>query len=390
MNSAPLHGCRVLDLGIITAGAATSALLADMGAEVIKVESPSYRDPFRLWTAGDPAAQAGGVPPFFRATNRNKTSISLDLKHEAGRAAFLRLVAESDLVVENFRRGVLDRLGLGYEALRTANPEIILASISSQGETGPDAAYVSYGSTLEAVAGLAWMTGYPEGPPTISGRDVNYPDQVVALFAAGMIATAWRARRDGAGGTHLDMSQRELTSFLCGEAFLSAGSETASARTGNEQAPHRLQDCFCDRDGDWVAVTIDDAEVDGLCRLLGVQAMLSDAEIKTELRVWIAERPASEAVPALAAAGIAAAMVHNGKSLLGQQHRLWDSALARAEDGGLLKGFPFQLAEAPLRIECDAPGVGSHTAEILMRIAGYSRDEVAALARDGIIEVAGE
>ncbi|MEJ1979139.1 MAG: CoA transferase [Acetobacteraceae bacterium] len=212
--SGPLQGCRVLDLGIITAGAATSALLADLGAEVIKIESPRYRDPFRGWATGKPD-NIGAGPPFFRATNRNKTGISLDLKQPDGRAAFLRLVAKSDVVLENFRRGALTGLGLDFPVLREANPAIILASISSQGETGPDASYVSFGSTLEAMGGLAWQTGYRDGRPVISGRDLNYPDQVVAIFAAGMVVTAWlnRARENG---VHLDLSQRELTSFPAG------------------------------------------------------------------------------------------------------------------------------------------------------------------------------
>ncbi|MCO5090226.1 CaiB/BaiF CoA-transferase family protein [Bosea sp. (in: a-proteobacteria)] len=387
MTPAPLQGCRVLDLGIITAGAATSALLADMGAEVIKVESPHYRDPFRLWAAGDPAAGSGGLPPFFRATNRNKLGISLDLKHESGRAAFLRLVANSDIVVENFRRGVLGRLGLDYEALRSANPAIILASVSSQGETGPDAGYVSYGSTLEAVAGLAWLTGYPDGPPTISGRDVNYPDQIVAIFAAGIIATAWRVRRNGGGGTHLDLSQRELTSFLCGEAFLAAGRDAAPARAGNAQAPHRVQDCFRDQDGKWVAVTVDAADIDRLRTVPGMGTPRSDADLDTALRAWIASRPGAEAVASLEAAGIAAAPVLDGHSLLSLQHQLWDNALSRTDGGDLVKGFPFQLSEAPLRITRDAPGIGSHSAEILTRVAGYSPAQVAALARAGVIEL---
>ena len=155
----PLAGCRVLDLGIITAGAATSAVLADFGAEVIKVESPTYRDPFRRWLSDRPIDADPNLSPFFRATNRGKLGLSLDLKQPLGRDAFLQLVRESDIVVENFRRGVLQKLGLDFETLRAANPRIILASISSQGEDGPEAGYVSYGSTLEAVAGLATTTG---------------------------------------------------------------------------------------------------------------------------------------------------------------------------------------------------------------------------------------
>ena len=217
------------------------------------MESPSYRDPFRAWKSGDPRATTR-LSPFFRFTNRNKTGLSLDLKHADGREAFLRLVGESDVVLENFRRGVLTRLAIDYEVLRAIRPEIILASISSQGETGPDANYVSFGTTLEAMAGLAWRTGYAEGDPTVSGRDLNYPDQVVAIFAAGMVAAAWRYRRMTGQGAHLDMSQRELTSFLVGEAFGVAGSHPA--RQGNADPAYALQECFRAAEGTWLALSV--------------------------------------------------------------------------------------------------------------------------------------
>jgi len=379
MTGLPLDGCRVLDLGIITAGAATSALLADLGAEVIKVESPTYRDPFRGW-AGGPVAEPDGMPPLFRATNRNKTAVSLDLKHADGRAAFLRLVEHSDVVVENFRRGVLARLGLDYATLRAANAGIILASVSSQGETGPDATYVSFGSTLEAVGGMAWLTGYADDAPAISGRDVNYPDQVAAIFAAGMIATAWRACGSGAGGCHLDLSQRELTSFLCGEAFVA---DTEQPRGGNAQEPHRLQDCFRAADGQWIAVTVEEDDVPALCAVIGAR----EAALRESLAQWIAARGADTCVAALAAAGITAAPALDGRGVLRHRGEYWDMALARAEDGGLLKGFPFQLSGAPLSVRRDAPRVGADTADVLARVGGYSADEIAALARAGAIEL---
>ncbi len=246
-----LERCRVLDLGIITAGAATSAVLADLGAEVIKIESATYKDPFREWTGELLPGDLPDLPIYFRMTNRGKLNAGIDLKNQQGREVFLRLVERSDVVVENFRRGVLARLGLDYGALQAANPDIILASISSQGEDGPDANYISFGSTLEAMAGLAATTGYAEGPPIVSGIGFNYPDQVVAIFAAGMIATAWYARESG-GGVHLDLSQRELTSFMSGEAFLAP-----RGRVGNAQPGIPIQECFLSRDGRWIAVTVE-------------------------------------------------------------------------------------------------------------------------------------
>ena len=262
--SAPLKGCRVLDLGIITAGAATSALLADLGAEVIKIESPSYRDPFRGWSGSDQPEDERG---FFRFTNRNKVGASIELKRPEGREAFLRLVAQSDIVLENFRRGVMARLRLDYAQLRAVRPDIILASISSQGETGPDTNYVSFGTTLEAMAGLSWLTGYADGEPVPSGRDLNYPDQVVAIFAAGMVVTAWRHRCRTGEGAHLDLSQRELTSFLVGEAF--AATPTQSARIGNADPSFALQECFRASDGIWVALSVLPGQVASLDRLIG-------------------------------------------------------------------------------------------------------------------------
>jgi crotonobetainyl-CoA:carnitine CoA-transferase CaiB-like acyl-CoA transferase len=245
----PLAGCRVLDLGIITAGAATSAMLADLGAEVIKVESPGYHDPFRRWSGPG----AAGDSPFFRFTNRNKQGIGIDIKRPEGRAVFMRLVARSDVVVENFRRGVLGKLGIDYPQLRAVRPSIILASLSSHGEFGPDADRVSFGTTLEAMSGLAAETGYAGGTPTVSGRDLNYPDQVVAIFAAGMVVTAWHAAQGGEG-VHLDLSQRELTSFLLGERFVQGAS---GEPRGNADPLYALQDCFAVRDGEWIAVSVE-------------------------------------------------------------------------------------------------------------------------------------
>ena len=259
----PLDGLRVLDLGIITAGAATSQLLRDMGAEVIKIESARYADPFREWIGRD---LGGEGSPFFRATNRGKLGLGLDLKTDAGRAVFLRLAARCDVVVENFRRGVLDRLGLSFETLAAVNPKIVLASISSQGEFGPDAMQVSYGSTLEGVSGLAWLSGYADGAPEVSGVDFNYPDQVVATFASGMIVAALRDREQA---VHLDLSQRELTSFLIGSAFTARALGETPARSGNADPAYPIQDCFRTLDARWLAVSVDAAHMDPLAGLLG-------------------------------------------------------------------------------------------------------------------------
>lgn len=377
--SAPLKGCRVLDLGIITAGAATSALLADLGAEVIKIESPSYRDPFRDWKGGGEAEDARG---FFRFTNRNKTGASIELKKPEGRDAFMRLVAESDIVLENFRRGVMARLRIDYSALSAVRPGIILASISSQGETGPDTNYVSFGTTLEAMAGLSWLTGYADGEPTPTGRDLNYADQVVAIFAAGMVVTAWRHRCRTGEGAHLDLSQRELTSFLVGEAF--AASATQSTRSGNADPAFALQECFRAADGIWVALSVLPGQVASLDRL--VRRKDESVERMEAVRRWVAVSPSSDSVGALSRIGVAAAPVLDGPGVLGAWGTQWQAAVTRLDDGTLVKGFPFELAREPLTIARAAPRVGADTEEVLQRIAGYTAEQTQALMAQKVIE----
>ncbi len=382
-----LTGCRVLDLGIITAGAATAACLADFGAEVIKIESASYRDPFRRWLSEKPIDANNDLPPFFCATNRNKLGLCLDLKHALGRAAFLQLVARSDVVVENFRRGVLQKLGLDYATLRAANPDIILASISSQGETGPDAMYVSYGSTLEAVGGLAWTTGYTEGEPTITGVDLNYPDQVVGLFATAMIVTAWHARQNGQGGAHLDMSQRELTSFLSGEAFVAASEGLTPGRDGNAQQPYLIQDCFLASDGVWVAVSADGTQGALLAALCGLDATLATtADLAQALQRWIQGRPSADCVARLAASAVAASAVLSGAQVLGQQGVVWSQALQRSPQGSMVKGFPVQFDHRPMSIVREAPAMGSDSDDVLRRVAGLTDEDIAQLRAHGVVE----
>jgi formyl-CoA transferase len=275
----------------------------------------------------------------------------------------------------------MGRLGIDHAGLASLRPSLIYAALSSQGETGPDAHYVSYGTTLEAMAGLSWITGYDGGEPVASGRDLNYPDQVVALFAAGMIAAAWfRRQRDGTGA-HLDISQRELTAFLAGEAFLHPALQE---RRGNAEIGFVVQDCFPARDG-WLAVSVVPANLAALDALLP-----PGAPHEERLRLWAAGRMRAEGADQLGAAGIAAAPVLAGGEVLAERGRLWHEALAAAGDGRLAKGFPFQLAAAPMSITRDAPQVGADTASVLAEIGGYSPAEIAALIRSGAIECATE
>jgi crotonobetainyl-CoA:carnitine CoA-transferase CaiB-like acyl-CoA transferase len=372
----PLAGCRVLDLGIITAGAATSALLADLGAEVIKIESPAYRDPFRLWTAGEEGEDTE-LPLFFRMTNRNKLSLSLNLKEVEGRNVFLKLVAESDVVVENFSRGVLARLGIDFASLEAVNPRIILASISSQGETGPDRSYVSFGSTLEAMAGLASITGYPHGQPIVTGNAVNYPDQVVALFAAGAIAAAWQRSALERTGIHLDLSQRELTTYLCGDSSI-----RQDGLQGNASSFYALQDCFLAEDDAWIAISLTAEAAVEFGMLVQVRSLDAEA-LAAALSRWVRERNSVAAVAELRGVGVIAEVVRNALDALESVGQ----ALQGMPDGDYVKGFPFRIEDIPLEIATPARRLGADSLDVLQRVGRMTSIETEALMSSGIVTV---
>src|SRR5262249_39596465 len=226
----------------------------------------------------------------FRFTNRNKRGLALNLKDPEGQRVIREVAARCDVVVENFRRGVLDRAGLGYEALRKINPSIVFAAISSQGDSGPERMNVSFGSTLDATSGIAALTGYEGEEPRISGMDVNYPDQIVSLFATGIvIAAIMEARRSGKGA-FLDFSQREVASFTLGEEILAASRH--SSPRGNAQDGVPQQDAYRCTDGRWIAVTLDEADP-------GIESFCAD-------------RDSGDAIAALLERGIAAGPCNDG------------------------------------------------------------------------------
>jgi len=361
----PLDGVRVLDFGLLTAGANTSAMLADLGADVIKIESGAYLDPFRV--VGKPDNDDGwwNRSPQFRFTNRNKRGLALNLKDRDGQRVIRELAAHCDVVVENFRRGVLDRAGLGYADLKAINPRIVFAAISSQGDTGPERMNVSFGSTLDATSGIASMTGYEDEEPRISGMDVNYPDQIVSLFATGMVITAvMEARRTGQG-CFLDFSQREVASFTIGEEILAASADPGAvhARRGNAQDGVAQQDTYKCRDGRWIAVTLDTHD-----------PALSD---------FCAAHDADAAVAALLDKGIAAAHCNDGLDLL-RDKALAGVTVVRDDRGGLVKGLPYRLGGRGIAIERPAPDLGQHTDEVLRELLNYDEQALRALAEGGV------
>jgi crotonobetainyl-CoA:carnitine CoA-transferase CaiB-like acyl-CoA transferase len=406
-SQAALAHLKVLDLGIITAGAATSQILADLGADVIKIEAASRPDPFRRWT--QVASSASGqddlnASPPFQTVNRNKRSVALDLKHPEGRKLFLEMVAHADIVLENFSRGVLDRLGIGFKDLRKAKPDIILASLSSQGDEGPEAGYKSFGSTLDALGGLMSLTGYDADTPRWSGSNVNYPDQTVSFVAPGAILAAVRERDRSGEAIHVMLSQREVVSFLIGEYFVDADEVEPRIPVGNQVEDFAPQGCYpCAGAERWIALSVmGDAQWEALREVLDLGAASADLRFATaegrranaaDLDLLIAaatkEWDRDELIACVVERGIAASAVLYADEILEDPQLQALDFFQEVESASFpthrQRGFCARFEATPGRVRCAAPRLGEHSREVLQELLGIGDAEVDRLTACGAL-----
>lgn len=393
--SGMLDGLRIADLTIVTAGAAATQVLADFGADVIKIEGVTRPDLYRGGMGGDIGDDVA-FPPF-RTANRNKRAIAVDLKTPDGLEVVRRIVATSDVVAENFRRGVVERLGLGFRDLIAIRPNIVLASISSQGVTGPSSDFISFGLTLDALGGVMSYSGYDSDSPIWSSARINYPDQTAnSIGPALIIAAVLASRRDGQA-RWLDLSQRETVTALMGDQVLRTSLTGENPVPTGNSTPDSIEWLTPSLGDDaWVAISLrSPEELELVATVVGadLSAVADDAARAAKVRAmtewWSASRSDADAAARLRAAGVTAVPVRSGEQLLDDPYlrsRGWWQEVS-APGGGTerQRGWAVTFDEGgPDRIRRNGPRIGEDTVAVLGEL-GYDADEIASLVERSVV-----
>lgn len=400
MKKLPLEGVRVADLSMMWAGPFATRLLGEMGAEVVKIESPRAWDNVRTLLPQPGATEPWNTSYYFNDYNRDKKSLTLDLSQPRGRALFLELVAKSDCVIENYRADVLDKLGIGYEVLRQARPDVILVSMAGFGKTGPEKGLVGFGPIIEQMAGMASTTGYgDDGVPYKTG--ISYGDPIGGIAAAGAVVLALIARRRTGLGAWIDLAQRETMAQMLGPAFAAASLRGESpVHRGNRDPRFAPQGVYRALGGDqWVAISArDDGEWRALARTVGASALesldLSERsarhdELDRRIEAWTLARGPREAAETLQRAGVAAAPVldcnaiHEDPQLAARGS--WVELPHPKTKTWKQPASAWRLVEAKSLPRRHAPLFGEHNREILCGLLGHAERELAELSAAGII-----
>jgi crotonobetainyl-CoA:carnitine CoA-transferase CaiB-like acyl-CoA transferase len=390
----PLHGITVLDLTRVLSGPYCSMLLADMGARVIKIEQPGKGDDTRAW--GPPFLD--GESAYFLSINRNKESVTLDFKQPEGRALLDRLIAQADVLVENFRPGTLTKLSLDYASVAPTHPRLIYCSISGYGQTGPRRREAGYDAVMQGEGGLMSITGAAGGTPFRLG--VAIADIVSGMFAAQGITLALYARERSGRGQAIDIAMLDsVVALLTYQAGICFATDAAPPRLGNRHPTIVPYETFSAADGDFVLAVGNDDQWRRFCR---VAALDEDGRFATnrqrvtnydELRPILAERLRTRTraswIQALTAEGVPCGSVRDLAEVFADPQvaaREMIATLEHAAVGPLkLLGTPLRLSETPGAIRTPPPLLGEHTERVLTNELGLTREDVAALRAKGVV-----
>jgi benzylsuccinate CoA-transferase BbsF subunit len=415
MAKPPLDGIRIADFTWVWAGPYCTLQLAHLGADVVKIETrtrPCVTRQLPPW----PEGKGGSLnrSGYFNQYNQGKRSLTLNFKAPAAHEIARKLIAKSDVVVNNFAHGVMDKMGFGYEALKQIKPDIIMISLSGYGDTGPYRDYIAYGPAQVPLSGFSALTGYKDWPPMHTG--FSYADPNAGVHGAFAILAALIHRKKTGEGQYIDMSQWECAMALLPEGILDYTYNGAEpVRMGNrdpQMAPHGVFRCL-DRPekilghtiDQFVAITCeDDLDWNRLARAIGRPELANDPkftnlqsrkanedELEAIIEQWTKTRRASDVAEALQHAGIAAAVVADNRYLSEEDvHMAARDYWVYRDHPEVGKkqhaGVPWKMSRTETVVRAPAPLLGQHTDEILTRLLGYTSEEVTRLRNQGALE----
>jgi len=386
----PLDGLTILDFTRVLAGPYCTMQLADLGARVIKIEQPGRGDDTRAW--GPPFVR--GESAYFLSINRNKESVALDLKHSRARGILDTLVSRADVIVENFRPGTMERLGLGYDTLAARHSRIVYCSISGFGQTGPRRAEAGYDAMMQAEAGLMSITGAADGPPFRLGVAIG--DIATGMFAVQGILAALYARERSQRGQRVDIAMLDaVTALLTYQASIAFATGDTPRRMGNRHPSIAPYDTFTAADGEFVLSVGNDDQFRRLAGILRRPELGIDPQYATNadrVRHYDALRDTlsrlfsswarADLLAALTAAGVPCSAVRSVTEALQDPQlsaREMIVPLEHVSAGGIrVLGSPLKLSETPASVRTPPPALGQHTDAVLREI-GLSESDIASL-----------
>jgi crotonobetainyl-CoA:carnitine CoA-transferase CaiB-like acyl-CoA transferase len=392
----PLSSIRVLDLTRVLAGPFCSLILGDMGAEVIKIEEPDKGDDTRRWPPF-----VGGEATYFMAVNRNKHSVTLNLKAPEGLTLLKRLAARSDVVIENFRPGTMERLGLGYRALARLNPRLVYCSISGFGHSGPEAHRAGYDLIVQGESGIMDLTGFPDGPPVKVGNSIA--DLVAGMAAAHGITLALLTRTRTRRGQRVEIAMLDvMASLLTYQAGIYFGTGQRPTRKGNQHPSIVPYEVFRASDAYLTLGVANNALWKQCCAALEQPELASDARFDTEakrvenrtalvplLNEILGTRTADEWLKRLEAAGVPAGRIRTVAEVCESEHLKARGMIVRlphpAAGHVTLMGVPIRLDATPGAVATPPPRLGEHTEAVLRRVLGVSPARIAKLRQAGVV-----
>jgi crotonobetainyl-CoA:carnitine CoA-transferase CaiB-like acyl-CoA transferase len=389
MNTLPMEGLRILDISHSWAAPHCARILADFGAEVIKVE---YVRRLCLLRGAKKEKKIYNSHPGWLQVNRNKYSITLDLKNDPDKKIFRELVSISDVLIENSRTGVMNKLGFGFQELAKIKKDLIMLSMTAFGNTGPYASYAGYGAVMEAVGGIQSLTAYEKGGKPARIRELDITN---GLAGACAVMTALLHRQKTGEGQYIDLSQLEAaTHGLIGEHLLEYGMNSSQTLPlGNRHRRFAPQGCYpCKGEDKWITITIrSEEEWCRFCEVLGRPAWISDPLFATRdarmknhdlldrmIGEWTMQHTNQDAMQILQNSGIPSGAVIDVDEIRNSVHLRERKYFTGEADGpGLLfMGMPFRFSQAEGEVRWRGPELGQHNEYVLSQLLGRSHDEV--------------